>query len=53
METNSSIAGKVVDGELLYIGGAGEAGILVLIGGREPEVSEMVSITIGTKSVIL
>ena len=51
VETNSSLVGKVLAGELVYIGGAGNAGILVLIGGRDPEVSETVSITIGTKLV--
>ena len=33
VETNSTLVGNVVQGELVYIGGAGEAGILVLIGG--------------------
>lgn len=33
VETDSSIVGNVTAGELVYIGGAGEAGILVLIGG--------------------
>ena len=34
VETDSSIVGNVTEGELIYIGGAGEAGILVLIGGH-------------------
>ena len=33
VNTDSSIVGNVTGGELIYIGGAGEAGILVLIGG--------------------
>ena len=34
VETDSSLVGKVENGELVYIGGVGEAGILVLIGGN-------------------
>ena len=33
VETDSSMVEDVTDGELVYIGGVGEAGILVLIGG--------------------
>ena len=34
VETDSSLVGTVSSGMLIYIGGAGEAGILVLLGGR-------------------
>ena len=34
VETDSSLVGNVVQGELVYIKGAGEAGILVLLGGN-------------------
>ena len=50
VDTNSSIVGNVTGGELIYIGGAGEAGVLVLIGGylNQERMATAVSILIQT-----
>ena len=37
VDTDSSLVGDVVNGELVYIGDVGEAGILVLIGGAQSD----------------
>ena len=45
VETEHASVGNVLAGELVYIGGAGEAGVLVLIGGISGhDISQMVSI---------
>ena len=44
VETDSSLVGAVRNGELIYIEGAGEAGILVLLGGNVGDKLDFVSI---------
>ena len=45
VDTNSSIVGNVTGGELIYIGGAGEAGVLVLMGGYLNEEAMALSVS--------